>query len=31
MILTTTDKIEGFAVEKYLGIVSGTDIFWLVE
>ena len=27
MILTTTEKVEGFVVEKYLGLVSGTDIY----
>jgi uncharacterized protein YbjQ (UPF0145 family) len=27
MILTTTDKIDGYTVEKYLGLVSGTDIY----
>ena len=27
MILTTTENIEGYVVEKYLGIVSGTDIY----
>ncbi len=27
MILTTTESIEGYVVDKYLGLVSGTDIY----
>lgn len=27
MILTTTDKVDGYVVEKYLGLVCGTDIY----
>jgi len=27
MILTTTDQIEGYVVEEYLGLVAGTDIY----
>ncbi len=27
MILTTTEKVDGYIVEDYLGLVSGTDIY----
>lgn len=27
MVLSTTDKIDGYVVDKYYGIVSGTDIY----
>lgn len=27
MLLTTTETIEGYVVDKYLGLVSGTDIY----
>mgnify|MGYP002647566800 CR=1 FL=1 len=31
MLKTTTENIEGKKIENYLGVVSGTDIYWQVE